>query len=141
MKIIITVLVIAALGAGAYFYFTKKQKPSSPNSKELIAGNWKIDSVDFSKSKDSSLALALVVTDSNLHNYQFAIDTSGLIVQSLNGKASDTSHYEFANDKEVFVWSKRDTAKTKWQINKLDLVNLVVQDKDSLVFSFQKIEK
>jgi hypothetical protein len=137
MKTIFIVLLLAALGAGAYFYFSQKQK-SSADPKELIAGKWKIDSVNLSHTRDSSLALAFIVSDSNLHKYQFEID-KGLIIQSLNGKTEDTSHYEFAGDRQLLVWSKNDSAKTKWTINKLDSLNMVVQDKDSTVFSFKKI--
>jgi len=143
MKTIFIVLLVAVLGAGAYFYFSNKQKTSSPNPKVLIAGKWKIDSLDISKTKDSSgvvLALILAASDSNLHKYQFDIDSSGLIVQSLNGKTGDTSHYQFTTDKELLVWSKSDSAKIKWTISKLDSLNLIVQDKDSTVFSFRRVK-
>jgi hypothetical protein len=137
MKTIFIVLLLAALGAGAYFYFTQQQK-SSTDPKILIAGKWKIDSVNLSHTRDSSLALAFVASDSSLHKYQFEID-KGLIIQSLDGKTEDTSHYEFADDRQLLIWSKTDTAKTKWTIKKLDSLNMVVQDKDSTVFSFKKI--
>ena len=137
MKPIFIVLLLAALGAGVYLYFSQKQK-SSTDPKELIAGKWKIDSVNLSHTRDSSFALVFVALDSNLHKYQFEID-KGLIIQSLNGKTEDTSHYEFAGDRQLLLWSKNDDAKTKWTINKLDSLNMVVQDKDSTVFSFKKI--
>lgn len=138
MKTIFIVLLVAALGGVAYLYFSKKQN-SSTDPKELIAGRWKIDSVNLSHTRDSSLALALLVSDSNLHNYQFEMNKKGLIIQTLHGKTEDTSHYELTADKQLLVWSKNDTIKTKWAINKLDSVNMVVQDKDSTVFSFKRI--
>jgi hypothetical protein len=137
MKTIFIVLLLAALGAGAYFYFSQKQKLST-DPKELIAGKWKIDSVNLSHTRDSSLALAFVASDSNLHKYQFEID-KGLIIQTLDGKTEDTSHYEFTNERHLLVWSKTDTVKTKWTIDKLDSLQMVVRDKDSTVFSFKKI--
>ena len=138
MKTIFVVLLIAAFGAGAYFYFTKKQKSSPPGPKELIVGKWKIDSFNLERSHDSSLAFALLALDSNLHCYEFEIG-KGLVIQTLNGKEEDTSHYEFTDDKQLLLWNKTDTSKTKWTINKLDSLSLVVQDKDSTVFCFERI--
>ena len=137
MKTIFIVLLIAALGAGAYFYFSKKQKTPAADPKELIVGKWKIDSLNLDRSHDSSLAFALLALDSNLHRYEFEID-KGLVIQTLNGKAEDTSHYEFTDNKQLLLWGKTDTSKTKWTINKLDSLRLVVQDKDSVIFSFKK---
>lgn len=142
MKTIIIVLLVAALGAGAYFYFTKSSKPSSTNSEKLILGRWKIDSLDLSKTKDSSLnviALILAARDSNLHNYNFEF-TKGQIIQSLNGKSEDTSYYQFANEKQLLTWKKNDSLRSKMNINKLDSLNFVVQAEDSSVFSFIKVK-
>jgi len=144
MKTIFIVLLIAALGAGAYFYFNKKQKPSSADPKELIVGKWKIDSLDISRSKDTSpnlIALIFAAGDSNLHKYQFEFTRDGSIIEDNLGKPGDTSYYQFANDKELLVWDKKDSSKTKWAINKLDSAQLLVQSKDSTVFSFRKINK
>ena len=141
MKTIFVVLLLAVLGAGTYFYFGKKKNHSPADPKELIVGKWKIDSCNISRSKDSSLALAFITLDSNLHKYDFEIDKKGLIIQTLDGKTEDTTHYEFANDTLLLLWDKTDTAKTKWTINKLDSLNLVVQDKDSTVFSFRRLMK
>jgi hypothetical protein len=142
MKIIFIVLLVAVLGAGTYYFFTRKNSSPS-NAKELIVGKWKIDSVDISRSTDSSLAiiaLVLAAADSNLHNYQFDISGDGLIIGSLNGGVRDTSYYEFASEPEFLLWSAEDSVKTKWEIRKLDSANLVVQSKDSVIFYFQKIK-
>jgi len=144
MKTIFIVLLIAALGAGAYFYFSKKPKASITDPKELIVGKWKIDSLDISRSKDSSvnlIALIFAAADSNLHKYQFEFTSNGSIIEDNQGKPGDTSYYQFANDKELLVWDKKDSSKTKWTINKLDSLQLLVQSKDSSVFSFRKINK
>jgi hypothetical protein len=39
----VIVLLIAAIGAGVYFYFSKKQETSTSNFKQLILGKWKVD--------------------------------------------------------------------------------------------------
>ncbi len=140
MKTIFIVLLIAALGAAAYFYFSKKQKPSSADPKELIVGKWKIDSLDISRSKDTSfnlIALIFAAGDSNLHKYEFEFTRDGSIIEDNQGK--DTSYYQFASDKELLVWDKKDNAKTNWAINKLDSLQLVVQSKDSTFLSFERI--
>jgi len=138
MKTIFTVLVLAALGAGAYFYFSKKHSASA-DPKELLAGKWKIDSVNLTHSRDSSLALAFLVSDSNLHNYEFDMNKKGLIIQSLNGRTEDTSLYEMTGGEELLIWRQNDSVKSKWRINTLDSLNLVIQGKDSAVFTFKKI--
>jgi hypothetical protein len=142
MKTIFTVLLIAALGAGAYFYFSKKQKPSSTDPQKLIVGKWKIDSLDISRSKDSSLgivALIFAASDSNLHKYEFEFTKDGSIIEDNQGKPGDTSYYQFASDKELLVWDRKDSSKIKWAINKLDSLHLLVQSKDSVVFSFERV--
>ena len=142
MKTIFIVLLIAALGAAAYFYFSKKQKPSSADPKELIVGKWKIDSLDISRSKDTSfnlIALIFAAGDSNLHKYEFEFTRDGSIIEDNQGKPGDTSYYQFASDKELLVWDKKDNAKTNWAINKLDSLQLVVQSKDSTFLSFERI--
>lgn len=139
-KIILAVILLAAAGGGIYYLLQKKKPVSSQVTvnKELITGNWKIDSLDISRTKDSSIVLLFLVADSNLHNYEFEIEKKGLIIQRLNGVVEDTSHYEFAADNQLLVWARADSAKTKWIINKLDSLNMVVLDKDSTIFSFRK---
>jgi len=140
MKTIFIVLLIAALGAGSYFYFSKKQQTSKADPKELIAGKWKMDSIKVSRRPDSSFPLSFSVANSDLYPYQYDIDKKGLIIQTRNGKAEDSGQYKFVNDKELLTWSNADSSKKiQWKIKKLDSLNMVVQDKDSTVFSFKKI--
>jgi len=140
-KIILAVILVAAAGGITYYLLQKKRQNSViVTNKELILGKWKIDSLDISKTKDSSIVLALLVADSNLHKYEFDFDKKGAITQSFNGVAGDTSHYEFTSDHQLLVWANADSAKIKWSINKLDSSHLVVHDKDSTVFSFRKVK-
>lgn len=144
MKILLAVLLVAAIGVSAYFYFSKKQEHFSANiQQELIIGKWKIDSLDVSRTTDSSanlIGIILAASDSNLHRYEYDFRKDGSIYETLNGTPRDTSHYEFAANKLLSIWSNRDTTKTNWTINKLDSLALVIQEKDSTVFSFFKLK-
>ena len=141
-KIILAVILVAAAGGATYYLLQKKKHPDlgSRVNKELVTGKWKIDSLDISRTKDSSIALALLVVDSNLNKYEFEIDKKGLIIQSFNGVVEDTSNYKFTSDNQLLVWTKADSAKNTWTINKLDSIRMVVHDTDSTVFSFRKIK-
>ena len=142
MKAIFIMLLVAALGAGIYFLVTK-DKEHSVSSKELIIGKWKIDSLDISRTKDSSVgmfALALAVADSNLYNYEFDFTKNGLIAGHLNGKAGDTSFYKIENEKQLLVWTNKDSVKTRMDITKLDSAKLVMQTKDSIVYMLSKVK-
>ena len=140
MKNVFIVLLIAALGGAAYFYFSKKKNNSIPDSTQLIVGKWRIDTVDLSKSKDSNNIFASLLTmpDSNGRKLAFDFLKNGIILDS-NSKNVDTSFYEIEKEKDLLVWAKGDSAKTKWSIQKLDSLQLVVQDKDSALISFRKL--
>jgi hypothetical protein len=144
MKILIIVLLVAALGAGAYFYFGKKQPSSSQNSRELILGKWKIDSLVMKKTTDSLLqeeGLTFNLFDSgSLSKYQFEFKKDSSVLQTQDGKIEDSSRYEFADDKNLLIWSTNDTDKVKFAINRLDTSNLIIRDKDSAKFFFKKIQ-
>lgn len=144
MKNVFIVLLIAAIGAGVYYYFNQKQKPPSSNSKELILGKWKIDSLVLSQAIDSSSkpweGFLRKFLDSSLSKYEFEFRKDSLVFQTLNGKIQDTGYYEFADNKNVLLRDNNDTAKTKWAINKLDTSSLVVQDTDSARFFLKKIK-
>ena len=143
MKKVFIVLLVAAVGAGVYYYFSKKQNVHSSNPKELIVDKWKIDSLVINKTGDSSLKShegILNGVDSSLKKYEFEFRKDSLIFQTINGKTEDTSHYEFADNKNILVWSDKDSAKTKWSISKLDSTKLVVKNQDSVIFYFQRIK-
>ncbi len=144
MKNVFIVLLVAAIGAGVYYYFNQKQKPPSSNSKELILGKWKIDSLVLSQAIDSSSkpweGFLRKFLDSSLSKYEFEFRKDSLVFQTLNGKIQDTGYYEFDDNKNVLLRDNNDTAKTKWMISKLDTSSLVVQDTDSARFFFKKIK-
>jgi hypothetical protein len=141
MKSVFIVLLVAAIGVGVYYYFSQKQKTNSSDSKELILGNWKIDSIvdkgaEPSRSRDG---LSLAFLDSSLGKSEFEFKKDVLIFQSLNGKMKDTSEYEFIDDKIFLIWNTGDTAKAKWNIKKLDSAVLILKDQDSASYYFQRM--
>jgi hypothetical protein len=144
MKNVFIVLLVAAVGAGVYFYFSKKQKTSSSSSKELILGKWKMDSLAENEAGDSlsKFQVGLIHSiDSSLKNYEFEFRKDSLILQTLNGKIQDTSHYEIAGTRNLLIWSNNDTAKVRWNIDKLDSTILIVKDQDSASFYFQRVKE
>ena len=143
MKNVFIVLLIAAIGGGVYYYFNHKQKTFPQNSKELIVGNWKVDSLVTGNTNDSLSesmdGFMLNMRDSSPGKYEFEFREDNLVIQTLNGKTRDTTYYQLA-DKNILLWSNSDTAKIKWTINKLDSSDLAVQDIDSAKFFFKKVK-
>jgi len=141
MKNVIIVLLVAAVGAGVYFYFSRNQNQSLANSEELIIGKWKIDSLvinnDSSELRDGLLSNLL---DSSLNKYQFEFRADSFILQTYNGKPLDSSRYVFAGNKNLFIWGNPDTSKTKWNVDRLDSTILILKDADSATFYFQRLE-
>jgi hypothetical protein len=115
VKAIIIVLLIAAIGIGAYYYLSKKGD-SPLNSKELIIGKWEVDSIrvkpPWSRREDSSLPHAFSVANSDL--------------------------YQFLSDSIILISNKVGTSKW-WKIKELDSFNLILQGKDSAIFAFKKV--
>jgi hypothetical protein len=141
VKAIIIVLLIAAIGIGAYYYLSKKGD-SPLNSKELIIGKWEVDSIrvkpPWSRREDSSLPHAFSVANSDLYPYMYNIYKNGLIISSLNEKVKDSSHYQFLSDSIILISNKVGTSKW-WKIKELDSFNLILQGKDSAIFAFKKV--
>lgn len=140
MKNVFIVLLIAAVGAGVYFYFSNRQKASTFTSKQLIVGKWKIDSLTFKK--DTSIAGKLLshLFDSSLSQYEFEFTKDGSILKSYGGKVEDTSYYQLPNKTTLLVSDEKNGDKEKWNINELDSSVMSARDKDSAVFHFTKIK-
>jgi hypothetical protein len=141
MKSIFIVLLIAAVGAGVYFYFSKKQQGNSYNSKELILGKWKMDSlvaamkpVPLLKSNGNSTR----ADDSSMKNFEFEFRKDSLVIQTFDKAIRDTSHYAFADEKRLLVWHRRDSVKSKFLIANIDSDNMTLLDKDSAAFYFRR---
>jgi hypothetical protein len=137
MKNVFIVLLVAAVGAGIYFYFSKTAKTLTSNSKELILGTWKLDSVTDRETEGPRNGFFLAMLDSSV--FEFRSDT--LIFQSIKGKYKDTSQYKFSDDRNFIIWKTPDTVREKWNIARLDSTTLILKDTDSTAFRLQRIKE
>ena len=108
-KTLIGLLFVAAAGTGVYYLLqNKKTIPENGIQEELLAGQWKLDTLAASP-KDSSagLMIALISTiDSNFRLYQYDFRQNGMMLLMKDSATTDTSYYEWnkAND---LLWKKR----------------------------------
>lgn len=141
MKNVLIVLLVAAIGAGVYFYFSKKQQASPPVSRELILGKWKIDSLVFKKDSSKAGNLFSHLFDSSLHKYEVEFRKDSLVLQTNDERVEDTSHYELADGSTLLISHNNGDDKEKFNISKLDSSVMIANDKDSTVFYFRRIKK
>lgn len=104
-KIILAVILLAAAG-GAVYLLTQRSRniepPLTTSYKDIIVGDWKIDSI---ASKDSnSIGLLLLSLDSNLTNYTFRFTADGAITQLLNDSiVPQKSKYEWKDSSQLTI--------------------------------------
>ncbi len=127
-KLLIGLLVVA-VGAGAYFFLLKKDKPIADNEfkKEWIVGKWKTEPQQ--PAKDSAQPL---------FQYEFLKD--GSLLRSISDTVkADSLRYEWSKDKEL-TWktSSTDSAGTVFAVLKLNKDSLVLQSKDSVQTLYSK---
>ena len=121
-KLFIGLLIVAA-GAGAFFYFRKKN--SSTNEvgfkKEWIIGKWE------TQAKDSIQP-----------SFRYQFDSTGIVLKSVSDTVkADTLHYSWnKKNKLVFGNSENDSTAQVFSILKLNTDTLQVQAKDSVVTLF-----
>lgn len=119
-------LLIAAIGAGGYYFFLrKKDNPVAGTeiNKELIIGKWKVE------------------RDSVSNFYEFQKDGE-LLRSSTDSTKADTTFYEWNKSNEL-VWkeTKDDSTIHKvFAVTTLNADSLVLQTKDSSVFYFMKVK-
>jgi hypothetical protein len=141
MKNVFIVLLIAAIGAGVYYYFNQKQKGSLSTPKALILGKWKLDSMADKHIDTTRRWDALFISlDSAFRNYEVEVKKDIFISKSPNEEMKDTGYYQFADHVNVLTWSNRDTTRAKWSIERLDSAILILMDKDSTFFYFQRMK-
>jgi hypothetical protein len=141
-KVFIGLLIIAA-GAGT-FYFLQKKKAGTDKAveKELLIGNWKMDSLHLAPKNSANLVTALLLTDSGIHKYRFSFQKEGTFLQTINDSVkADTSYYEWPKKNELMIKeSVKDSAGETYLIKKLSMDTLVLQSKDSAVFVLTKLK-
>jgi hypothetical protein len=139
MKLFIGLLIIAA-GAGAFFFLNKKSETNNSIQKELLIGQWKLDSIDV-KAKDSAgqFVAFIAVIDSNFYKYRYDVRDDGNILRSVaDSVIADTSHYQWTKKNELAWKEKPNDSSEVFTVAKLNSDSLLLQSKDSAVFFFTK---
>ncbi len=143
-KLIIGLLIVAAAGAGIFFYLRKEKEdhPTTPTNKELIVGKWAIDSLDFSKDTTSAAILLLALAFNNEKKiYDF--NASGQInifthPDSLTFR--DSAFFSWKADNRL-TWKTNpaDTITETFSVIKLNKEQLVLETTDSVTVYFKKV--
>lgn len=142
-KIILAVILLAAAG-GAVYYFLSSKKASIPQQtsfKQMLLGEWKIDSVALSK-KDSGNAIALfaLALDSNFLKYTYDFTEDGTIIKMLGDSTlSEKNSYQL-KDSATIVFTEGDGAAESFELklSAKDEKWFVLMDKDSTNYYFKK---
>ena len=125
-KLFIGLLIIAA-GAGAFFYLRSKQIKLAERpviNRDLILGEWMIDSVHSTESLDTAKG---IVTDSFYKAVRYNFGKDGKVIVSLGDFLTDTSMYTFKTD-SVLSWDEGDSSITSIGIQELDSTRFVFRD-------------
>jgi len=141
MKLVSLVLLVAAIGVGAYFYFTKKQSAHSLSPRELIVGTWKADSLIVSRVTDTMRKWSggsRLTDDTSLKGFDFEFKNDGHIFQTSGRQIRDTSLYTFTDPMNILVWSTSDTVKTKFLVGITDSSHMTLRSSDGAVFYFRR---
>ncbi len=143
-KTFIGLLIVAAAGAGVFFYLRKKEQPSASFTYDNIVGQWKLTSVTPGKESSASLVLAfMALSDSNARDFHYEFTKQGAIISHAGDAAlTDTGSYEWQKD-QSFHWKekKSDTTFTQVWVTKLNADTLQLIGKDSLQLSFIRSKK
>ena len=137
-------LLIVAIGAGAFFYLRKKDKPTGNDiKKEWIVGKWKIDSLTSGKgSSDNFLVGIMGLVDPNTLKYHYEFTKNGAILRSLNDSLTkDSSRYEWDKEDQL-IWKEdpADSTGSVLLVAKLNKDSLLLQNKDSTTILFTKVK-
>jgi hypothetical protein len=130
-KLFIGLLIIAAAGAGVYFYLRAKQlnspAPSPGTNKERIIGKWRADSV-HSEPDDTSLFTRLLL-DSNYKTTSYTFHPEGKLEATIASiPRTDTGVYIFRTD-TTMVWKPEAEGpdSVTIRITKLDTAALILR--------------
>lgn len=142
MKQIFIVLLIAAIGAGVYFYFNRQTHAKvnqQTEYRDLIVGTWSFDSLSIGSTPTLSWEKSILsFADSTLKSQQLQFRSDSLLFKVAGNKIQDTAHFHFSENKDLFTWNDSDTTKEKFNIVKLDSSSLILKDTSNAVFYFQR---
>lgn len=144
-KIFIGLLLLAVAAAGVYYILQgKKTESASSLNKELLIGQWKIDSlVSKSKSDSGNLVMTMIESDSNFFRqvYDVKADKQVLISTPADTVAKvDTTSYDWTNENEI-TWKEKPAEKTIGilKVIRLDSTDMVLQTTDSTMVYLKKV--
>ena len=146
-KIILAVILLAAVGSIAYYLLQKNKVENSLTTidNELVIGKWTIDSLVAKKdSTNDGLALLLFTMDSNAKKEVYDFQTNGQVFVSLPNDTlskKDTSSFAWGKDKEL-LWKHNhsDSSTELMTVIKLDKKELVLRSADSTLVYFKKVK-
>lgn len=144
MKNLFIGLLIVTAGAGIFFYLQNKKKHSQNSiQKELLIGQWKIDSIKTAKDSNKSFLVGIMgMIDSNLLKYKYEFTKDGSILRSMGDSTTKDSSYFEWNKKSQLVWKEnlQDSTGTDFQIAKLNTDSLQLQSDDSTVLFLTRLK-
>lgn len=128
-KLIIGLLIVAAAGAGIFFYLRKEKNdtPATLTNKELIVGKWKTNSFE-------------PVFDSVQHKYTYTVAADGSLLRSLSDSTkTDSLRYEWKSTNELSI-KENDSTSVSYIILQLTSDSLQWQTKDSVKTLLLKVK-
>ncbi|HYF29967.1 MAG TPA: lipocalin family protein [Chitinophagaceae bacterium] len=139
MKKRFTGLLVAAAITGLVF----SCGPGNTN-KQLLVGTWYMDSIDISKSTDSSLLIVILAGMSlnlDTDSVYFRFDSNGWVTNiSDSENQSDSGRYEWESNNTIFV-SEKDSTRDRWTIQQLTRDKLVLITQDSIFFHMNRLKE
>jgi hypothetical protein len=146
-KIILAVILLAAAG-GITYYLLQKKKQDNPEitiNKELVTGNWRVDSlVAKSDSTNDGLALLLFAMDSNAKKQVYNFQPDGKVIASVPGDSTvkrDTSSFTWGKANEFF-WKEKmtDAVADSMRVVELNELRFVLRSDDSTLIYLTRVK-
>ena len=144
-KIILAVILVAAVGGAAYYLLqNKNQNAVSSFKQEEIIGKWTLvrwtpfgDSL--ARSKDT-VAYFPINADSNRSKYDYDFKKENIVLISLNDSVlSDTARYQWTKDNHI-EWKKQNDSAEILTVTTLNKDSLVLKTNDSAVIYFKRVK-
>lgn len=131
MKNVFIGLLIAAAGAGAYFFLIRKEKPSGQSEglrKEWFIGQWKIVTPG-------------PVTDSASQSADWDFRKNGLALMTDRTARTDTFHFAWKNERSILITAQPgDSSGREYQIIQLSADSMQWKGTDEQSFQLLKVK-
>ncbi len=108
-----------------------------------IAGKWKIDSADYSKTKDSPAVFVLLaaISDSALKRTIYEFNDSGQCISHFNDSLREVNHFNLDLKDQVLILGEDSSAK-EFRLKDITKAGFTIisNDKDSTSYHFKRYE-